>query len=220
VRSTGSAPARRNGSTTVDGCLSPFLFAGRQAYVAKQPSTPSGQGPYVDFAGVRKEERDRALATLLLAFSADPVIRWLYPEPATYVTAFPELVLAFASPSFADETVWRIGDFAAVAVWMRPGVDPDGDATVAHLEATVPRDVLDDLLALFGQMEDAHPATALWYLPWFGTDCSRQGEGLGSRLMRQCLDIVDRDHLPAYLDSTNPRNVPFYERHGFHVTGR
>ena len=38
--------------------------------------------------------------------------------------------------------------------------------------------------------------------------------------MTPCLEIVDRDHLPAYLDSTNPRNVPFYQRHGFEVTGR
>jgi ribosomal protein S18 acetylase RimI-like enzyme len=174
----------------------------------------------VDFARVRKDERERAIATLLLAFSADPVIRWLYSEPDTYVTAFPELLLAFGGPSFADETVWRLGDFVAVGLWMRPGVDPDGPATIAHLEATVPRDRLDEMLAMFAQMEDAHPTTALWYLPWFGTDCNRQGEGLGTRLMRPCLEIVDRDRLPAYLDSTNPRNVPFYERHGFRVTGR
>ena len=38
--------------------------------------------------------------------------------------------------------------------------------------------------------------------------------------MAPCLDIVDREHLPAYLDSTNPRNVSFYERHGFEVTGQ
>ena len=34
-----------------------------------------------EFASVRDEERNRAIATLLLAFSADPVIRWLYPSP-------------------------------------------------------------------------------------------------------------------------------------------
>jgi hypothetical protein len=26
---------------------------------------------------------------------------------------------------------------------------------------------------------------------------------------------VDEEPLPSYLESTNPRNVPFYERHGF-----
>jgi hypothetical protein len=37
--------------------------------------------------------------------------------------------------------------------------------------------------------------------------------------MTQCLDVVDRTHQPAYLESSNPRNVPFYERHGFEITG-
>jgi GNAT superfamily N-acetyltransferase len=174
----------------------------------------------VDLATVSDDERNRATATLLLAFSADPVMRWIYPEPESFVTAFPALLLAFGGRSFIDETVWRLGDFVAVGLWMRPGVDPDGEATIAHLEATATPDRLDDLLAMFGQMEHAHPSTPLWYLPWFGTDCHRQGEGLGSQLMRGCLEIVDRDHLPAYLDSTNPRNVPFYERRGFKVTGQ
>jgi hypothetical protein len=38
--------------------------------------------------------------------------------------------------------------------------------------------------------------------------------------MTPCLEIVDQQHMPAYLDSTNPSNVPFYERHGFAVTGQ
>lgn len=38
--------------------------------------------------------------------------------------------------------------------------------------------------------------------------------------MQQCLvEIVDTDHLPAYLETPNPRTVSFYERHGFAVTG-
>ncbi len=53
----------------------------------------------------------------------------------------------------------------------------------------------------------------------FGGVAFGQGTRLGSRLMTPSLEIVDREHLPAYLDSTNPRNMPFYERHGFEVTG-
>lgn len=33
------------------------------------------------------------------------------------------------------------------------------------------------------------------------------------------LDRCDRDGLPAYLESSNERNVPFYLRQGFEVTG-
>ena len=32
------------------------------------------------------------------------------------------------------------------------------------------------------------------------------------------LATVDADGMPAYLESTNPRNVPLYERFGFRVT--
>jgi hypothetical protein len=105
-------------------------------------------------------------------------------------------------------------------LWLPPGIEPGGDANLALFQATVDARKFTDLLGVSGQMEQAHPAMLHWYLPWFGVDCALQGQGLGSRLMPPCPDIVDRDHLPAYLDSTNPRNVPFYQRHGFDVTGR
>lgn len=127
---------------------------------------------------------------------------------------------AFGGAAFSHGCVWRLGDFAAVALWLPPGIEPGGDANLALFQATVDSRKFNDLLGVFGQMEEAHPAMPHWYLPWFGVDCALQGQGLGSRLMTPCLDIVDRDHLPAYLDSTNPRNVPFYQRHGFEVTGQ
>jgi hypothetical protein len=29
----------------------------------------------------------------------------------------------------------------------------------------------------------------------------------------------DRDHMLAYLESSNPKNIPLYERHGFELLG-
>src|ERR1700689_1250397 len=46
-----------------------------------------------------------------------------------------------------------------------------------------------------------------------------QGRGLGSELLRPFLAAVDRSHLPPYLETPNPRTIPFYERAGFEVTG-
>lgn len=70
----------------------------------------------MNLARVSAGERNRAIATLLLAFSADPVMRWMYPEPERYVNAFPALLLAFGGQSFTEETVWRLDDLLA-----RPG---------------------------------------------------------------------------------------------------
>ncbi|HEY2598493.1 MAG TPA: GNAT family N-acetyltransferase, partial [Candidatus Dormibacteraeota bacterium] len=44
-------------------------------------------------------------------------------------------------------------------------------------------------------------------------------KSLGSQLMRFCLEIIHASHLPAYLETPNPRTISFYQRHGFGTTG-
>ena len=69
-------------------------------------------------------------------------------------------------------------------------------------------------------MDDLHPTYPHWYLPWLAVDPARQGHGLGAaRSWRNASPELDADGMPAYLETPNPRTVPFYERHGFEVTG-
>jgi GNAT superfamily N-acetyltransferase len=171
------------------------------------------------FAPVHASERRRALDVLVSAFTADPVIRWLYPEDQSYPSVFPGFLEAFGGRAFSEGTAWRLRDYAAVALWLGPGIEPDGDAIVAYLLSTVAPAQHEDLESLLGQMDDAHPRYPIWYLPWFGVDAASQGKGIGSELMAHCLTIVDGDHMPAYLETPNPRNITFYERHGFEVVG-
>jgi GNAT superfamily N-acetyltransferase len=173
----------------------------------------------MQFAAVAESERDRAIATLVSAFEDDPVERWLYPDEVEYRRHFPAFIAAFGGDAFRDRTVWRLGDFDAVAFWFRPGRDPDGDAIVRVLVETTSEDLHADSFATLEQMEEGHPAEPHWYLPWFGVDRALQGRGLGTHLMRHCLEIVDETGLPAYLETPNPRTVPFYQRAGFSVTG-
>lgn len=65
--------------------------------------------------------------------------------------------------------------------------------------------------------DEHHPSESCWYLPFIGVDPRCQGQGHGSRLLRQGLARCDRDHLPAYLEASSPRNRTLYERHGFTV---
>jgi ribosomal protein S18 acetylase RimI-like enzyme len=171
------------------------------------------------FSPVQDPDRQRALDVLVTAFTADPVIRWMYPQAHRYLSHFPSFLMAFGGNAFTANTVWRLGDFSAVALWFPPHVEPDGDAVVAVITGSMAPEQHEDLFAVLGQMDGAHPHFPHWYLPWFGVDGAQQGKGLGGALMRQCLEVVDKDRLPAYLESPNPRNISFYERHGFEVTG-
>jgi GNAT superfamily N-acetyltransferase len=69
------------------------------------------------------------------------------------------------------------------------------------------------------QIERLHAerSTPHWYLGYLGTRRDRQGEGLGSQLLRTVLAGADTDGVPAYLESSNERNLPLYERSGFRV---
>src|SRR3954451_7411294 len=143
------------------------------------------------FTRVREEDRKRALDALVLAFSADPVERWMYPEPSEYLTHFPTFLSAFAGSAFKEETVWSLGGFSAVGLWLPPGAEPDGNSIVAVLTGSVEAAKHEDLFAVLGQMDERHPKSPHWYLPWFGVDPALQGRGLGGELMENCLRILD-----------------------------
>ncbi len=173
----------------------------------------------LDFTVLRDGEEQTALDVLVTAFTADPVIRWFYPDATSYLTHFPSFLRAFGGKAFATRTAWTLGEFDAVALWFPPHVEPDGDAVVAEVMHSVAPEQHEDLIAVLEQMDGAHPTFSHWYLPWFGVDGARQGRGIGNELMLKCLEVVDQDQLPAYLESPNPRNISFYERHGFEITG-
>lgn len=170
-------------------------------------------------ASVAKSDEGKVIATLVSAFIADPVERWLFAEPLRYLTQFGRFVAAFGGGGFERKTVFSLGDFAAVAIWIPPGAQPDADAIVAVLSESVPTEQQADTFSVLEQMDAAHPTDLHWYLLWLGVDSARQGAGLGAELLKQCLVRVDADHMPAFLDTPNPRTVSFYERHGFVVTG-
>jgi ribosomal protein S18 acetylase RimI-like enzyme len=56
-----------------------------------------------------------------------------------------------------------------------------------------------------------------WYLLNLAVHPERQGQGLGSTLLRHGLERAGLHGVPCYLETSNARNVPFYEKHGFQV---
>jgi ribosomal protein S18 acetylase RimI-like enzyme len=160
-------------------------------------------------------DASRAYATLVSAFVDDPVERWMYPELDDYEAHFPKFLAALGAAAFEAGTAWHLSFFAVVGLWLPPGAEPDADLIVTVLRNTVEPAKQRDVFAVLQAMDSRHPGYDHWYLPWLGVHPSLQGRGLGGRLLSETLGKVDDTHLPAYLESPNPRNVSLYTRHGF-----
>jgi len=167
----------------------------------------------------RVNEADEAAAidTIVLAFAADPVARWTWPKAQGYLAAMPQLARAFGGNAFAHGSA--ICTDAGAALWLPPGVHPDEEKMGEVMQSTVADSKRGDGSALFEQMAAYHPEEPHWYLPMIGVDPAHQGQGHGDALMSHVLGQCDRDGVPAYLESTNPRNISLYLRHGFVVLG-
>lgn len=164
-------------------------------------------------------DRHRAVATIVLAFSTDPMSRWSVPDPSVFLANFPDIVHAFAGSAFEDGTVYATDDYSGAAIWLGPGRTSDQDALIGVLQKIMSPERFEQGGGLFEQMDAFHPHEPHWYLPLIGVDPACQGRGHGARLMDHALRECDRTQLPAYLESSNPANVPFYEAHGFKVMG-
>ena len=162
-------------------------------------------------------EAEHAIAVIVLAFSTDPAARWSYPDPHQYLAHFPAIVRAFGGKAFAHGTGFHVSGFAGAALWLPPGIQPDEEALAAILRGSVTAERQATVFAVFEQMGRYHPGEPHWYLPLIGVDPGHQGKGFGSALLQHALLQCDRDHAPAYLESTNPANIPLYERYGFRV---
>lgn len=171
-------------------------------------------------ARIARSEDAREVGRVLTAgFREDPVMCWVFSEPDR------ERKIAAMFAFLAREVLVPLGATYIVpgscAGWTPPGT-PDWPSERNLLFGEVMGAVATsadlERLGIFGSAtRERHPADAHWYLSVIATDDEARGQGLGSGLLRESLRVVDAARLPAYLESTNPRNVPLYVRHGFEV---
>jgi ribosomal protein S18 acetylase RimI-like enzyme len=173
---------------------------------------------------VRKaNERDiPAMADMLArAFHDDPIVDWVFEGEGSRPKYARRFFAGRARVLIGQREIYTVDGVAAAAMWARPDEwrDPPLRAMkeLAVLVPGVGRRVGRVMRGLV-QVESRHPKPPHWYLAVLGTDPSRQGEGLATRLLGVVLEECDRDEVPAYLETGTERNVAFYNRHGFKVT--
>jgi len=166
----------------------------------------------------RAGRQDAAMVGEILAdaFSADPVGRWISPDPGYPRWCWPVIV-----PSLLPhDEVYIAGDGLGAAMWVPPGAKLDiklGLAALWNYWRRFGLGAIARLLRLMIGMEKHHPKDPHYYLFAVGVRPEAKGRGIGSALLEPVLQECDRRKVVAYLENSNPLNLPFYQRHGFEV---
>jgi GNAT superfamily N-acetyltransferase len=165
---------------------------------------------------------------LAQAFCDDPMIVWVTGDDdrehriATTAAGFFRPALAAALVRGHTYTIDR-ADGAGVsggAMWSAPDVrmfrEDEGVAFVTAMVEHVGAASMERLGAISELVGSHHPsAEPHFYL--FVIGAAEQGRGIGSRLLQPVLERCYAQGVPAYLESSNARNLSFYERHGFRI---
>jgi GNAT superfamily N-acetyltransferase len=161
---------------------------------------------------------------LALAFEHDPLWGWAFEDASRErkLAALTEVFGFFAGAAVDLGWVRVTAGVEAIALWIPPG---SPEMTPAD-EERMPGVVADAcgpesrsrVMELLGAFERNHPhEPPHFYLSLLATHPDHAGNGFGVGLVAECLAEMDAGDppAPAFLESSNPRNLVRYEHLGF-----
>jgi GNAT superfamily N-acetyltransferase len=198
------------------GCLEPILVGStRTAEGCRMVDESHSVG-----RAAATDDVPAVAACLTSAFYDDPVWGlWAFPDEATRAERLYELMRFWTLAGVRCPWVRMTENAEAVAVWLPPGepeMSVEEEAAFGPLLAVLLGPRADEVRALFDRFDEYHPDNEPhYYLSLWATHRDHAGYGLGTALIHENLARVDRERMPAYLESTNAANLPRYEALGF-----
>jgi len=90
-------------------------------------------------------------------------------------------------------------------------------ADIQFIAAVIGPERLFKVLKRETYIKKFHPKRDYIYLWFLGVDAERQGQGIGSKLLKELTLRADKNRLPIVLETSNPKNLPLYNKFGFSV---
>jgi len=168
-------------------------------------------------------DADAVTETIATAFHDDPVWSWAFPDERARPAQYTRWWRLFVDAALRDGWVWVTADCEAIAMWIEPGVAELNDDAIAQIWPLL-QEIAPERAAVIVKMlrrfEDNHPhAEGHYYLSFVATHTDHRGQGIGVKLLEHNLALIDAKGVPAYLESSNPRNEPRYELLGWQSIG-
>ncbi len=167
------------------------------------------------------------IESLTDAFDSDPVMNWFLRSDVKRRASRRMIIEMQVAAYRQNGLALAADDGSCAALWAKPGVAADGGMGIIRQLSLLPRMIricglgrMPRLIKVMDALEQHHPKDPEhYYLFMIGVNPQHQGQGLGSSLLAATLALVDADGKPAYLENSNPKNTPLYERHGFKTIG-
>ena len=175
----------------------------------------------MDFPNIIKatsKDLERVKGVLKLGFASDALLRWVFPDASSFLKCFDIWMEEFSKIAFENNIVYSEKNFYGASLWHPPGAKFDNSALAPTFES-IPHDRIEVVIKFFEEFEKYHPEDA-WYLPFIAVDPAKQRQGIGSFLLKDALQMIDKKNDRAYLEASNEQNKELYERHGFVEIGR
>lgn len=160
------------------------------------------------------------------AFADDPMLHWVFRDvalPEQAIAAWLGLFVdAFAGGGVVDVVVDDALEPLAVALWRvdtSPLPYPELPNLGGLLVSFLGVERATDVGAGLGAFGDNKPDPPFHYLQFLAVHPAHQGQGLGRLLVAHGQERAERHGQGVYLESTNPRNLPFYRSVGFSPQG-
>lgn len=165
---------------------------------------------------------DAAAQTLTLALLDDPLFVYVQPDPLARQRSLTALLAAQVRFGVQYGEVYAAANLEGVALWQPPGVEITPERA-AECGLNRLSEIFDEqaLLRLGGALDylNAQQVHNLppqhWYLMALGVLPTHQRQGLGGALLQPVLQRADASQTACVLNTTQPINLSFYQKHGF-----
>jgi len=196
--------------TSIDGLLLAF---GSKVLNQIGSTKQLEQGPDV----LSIQNLNEAVATIIISFCSDPLIGWILPNLKKRLDFLQDFASFFIQTAVPDCGVHVLPDFSGVAIWTSADESMPSSRLQSIFAEHISLSILRQYFSMSAELDLAKPAGQHLTLQLIGVDPVRQGQGIATSLIDFGLREADRQGLPTYLQSTNPRNIPLYQRFGFKI---
>lgn len=169
---------------------------------------------------VSSDDMKTVARILASAFSNDPIMNWLSPNAEIYEFIF----LAELEALYKHHNHVYINQAGTGAAnWLPPGISHSLGfhwleiKTYINIFKSTGFEGLKRARQLENSFKEHHIKEPHYYLNAVGASMGNQGKGIGSALLKAGLDECDKHRMPAYLESSNEKNNPLYQRFGFEI---